>query len=151
MEPCLAFFYSDLFNVNPSPSTVFWFGSPNTLKINGQSLVSHGITATDVRLLRNGSSVTGNLTATGEVILNWTDGVLKSNLTGVNVLHKVAAGNMNGATPICQTALSDPPSNIPTLSEWGLIVLALLFLTLGTLYLLQPHFGLLEKQEESLN
>ncbi|MFK7905439.1 MAG: IPTL-CTERM sorting domain-containing protein, partial [Chitinophagales bacterium] len=33
-----------------------------------------------------------------------------------------------------------PPASIPTLSEWGLIVLALLFMTLGTLYLVQPNF-----------
>ncbi|MFK7908644.1 MAG: IPTL-CTERM sorting domain-containing protein [Chitinophagales bacterium] len=32
------------------------------------------------------------------------------------------------------------PTGIPTLSEWGLIVLALLFMTMGTLYLVQPNF-----------
>ncbi len=29
---------------------------------------------------------------------------------------------------------------VPTLSEWGLLVLALLLMTLGTLYLLQPNY-----------
>ncbi|MFK7905088.1 MAG: IPTL-CTERM sorting domain-containing protein [Chitinophagales bacterium] len=41
------------------------------------------------------------------------------------------------------TTLSFPsPSSasIPTLSEWGLIILALLFMTAGTLYLVQPNF-----------
>ncbi|MFK7907765.1 MAG: IPTL-CTERM sorting domain-containing protein [Chitinophagales bacterium] len=33
---------------------------------------------------------------------------------------------------------SAAPASIPTLSEWGLIILALSFMTLGTLYLVQP-------------
>ena len=40
------------------------------------------------------------------------------------------------------TTLSFPtpptPSSVPTLSEWGLLILALLLMTLGTLYLVQP-------------
>ncbi|MGB0932544.1 MAG: IPTL-CTERM sorting domain-containing protein, partial [Chitinophagales bacterium] len=37
---------------------------------------------------------------------------------------------------------------VPTLSEWGLIILALSFMTLGTLYLLQPKFrgGVFEQE-----
>jgi len=36
---------------------------------------------------------------------------------------------------------------IPTLSEWGLIILALMFMTMGTLYLVQPNFrGGLEQE-----
>ncbi len=35
-------------------------------------------------------------------------------------------------------------SDIPTLSEWGLIILALLLMTLGVLYQLQPRFRKLE-------
>ncbi|MFK7905851.1 MAG: IPTL-CTERM sorting domain-containing protein [Chitinophagales bacterium] len=31
-------------------------------------------------------------------------------------------------------------NSVPTLSQWGLIILALLFMTSGTLYLLQSHF-----------
>lgn len=30
------------------------------------------------------------------------------------------------------------PADVPTLSEWGLIILALMFMTAGTLYLVQP-------------
>ncbi|MGB1243759.1 MAG: IPTL-CTERM sorting domain-containing protein, partial [Chitinophagales bacterium] len=33
---------------------------------------------------------------------------------------------------------SSPPAGIPTLSEWGLLILALLLMTFGTLYLVQP-------------
>lgn len=33
-----------------------------------------------------------------------------------------------------------PATDVPTLSEWGLIILALLLMTLGTLYLVQPNF-----------
>ena len=32
------------------------------------------------------------------------------------------------------------PAGVPTLSEWGLIILALMFMTMGTLYLVQPNF-----------
>jgi len=39
-------------------------------------------------------------------------------------------------------------ADVPTLSEWGLIVLALLFMTLGTLYLLQPQFNQKLKKEK---
>jgi len=36
---------------------------------------------------------------------------------------------------------------VPTLSEWGLIILALLLMTLGTVYLVQPKFrGRLEQE-----
>ncbi|MFK7908828.1 MAG: IPTL-CTERM sorting domain-containing protein [Chitinophagales bacterium] len=37
--------------------------------------------------------------------------------------------------------------DVPTLSEWGLIILALLFMTFGTLYLIQPQFNKLQKRE----
>jgi len=39
-------------------------------------------------------------------------------------------------------ALTPPSSggNVPTLSEWGLIILALLLMTLGTLVLVQPNW-----------
>ncbi len=39
-----------------------------------------------------------------------------------------------GPTPLIASSGGD----VPTLSEWGLIVLALLLMTLGTLYLLKP-------------
>jgi len=50
------------------------------------------------------------------------------------------------------TSLSFPPppaapASIPTLSEWGLIILALMFMTMGTLYLVQPNMQ--EKLERS--
>ncbi|MFK7905019.1 MAG: IPTL-CTERM sorting domain-containing protein, partial [Chitinophagales bacterium] len=44
---------------------------------------------------------------------------------------------------ICGQDLTAPPvvasaPGVPTLSEWGLIVLALMLMTAGTLYLVQP-------------
>jgi len=41
-----------------------------------------------------------------------------------------------GSAATCNSALAD----VPTLSEWGLIILALMFMTMGTLYLVQPNF-----------
>lgn len=45
------------------------------------------------------------------------------------------------ATTLSNVVYPPPTTEVPTLSEWGLIVLALLLMTLGTLYLLQPNFG----------
>ncbi|MEZ4885307.1 MAG: hypothetical protein R3E32_11315 [Chitinophagales bacterium] len=39
-------------------------------------------------------------------------------------------------------ATASPPASIPTLSEWGLLNLALLLMTFGTIYLIQPNFSL---------
>ncbi len=40
------------------------------------------------------------------------------------------------------------PSDVPTLSEWGLIILALLLMTFGTLYLVQPKWRKQFEKEE---
>jgi len=42
---------------------------------------------------------------------------------------------------INMTSAAPTSAGIPTLSEWGLIILALSFMTMGTLYLVQPKFG----------
>lgn len=39
-----------------------------------------------------------------------------------------------------QPPSSSNPTSVPTLSQWGLIILALLLMTLGTLYLVQPNW-----------
>ncbi len=49
----------------------------------------------------------------------------------------LAGHTTNGAT--CGTTA---PAAIPTLSEWGLLNLALLLMTFGTIYLIQPNFSL---------
>lgn len=41
--------------------------------------------------------------------------------------------------------LSLPKNDVPTLSQWGLIILALLFMTFGVLYLLQPQFNKVDR------
>ena len=41
-----------------------------------------------------------------------------------------------------------PPAQIPTMSEWGLINLAILLMTFGTIYLINPNFSLRRKREE---
>lgn len=38
-----------------------------------------------------------------------------------------------------QFIITAPPADVPTLSQWGLIILALMFMTMGTLYLIQPN------------
>ncbi|MEZ4885311.1 MAG: IPTL-CTERM sorting domain-containing protein [Chitinophagales bacterium] len=65
------------------------------------------------------------------VDMDWT---IAYGTTGVNTSMQVAA-KINAVS-----SGSGPVSNsIPTLSEWGLIILALLFMTFGTLYLVQPN------------
>jgi len=61
----------------------------------------------------------------------WTAGVC--NPTGT------FSGSGTCCTLACATLCpTGGGADVPTLSEWGLIVLALLLLTLGTLYLVQP-------------
>ncbi|MFK7907760.1 MAG: hypothetical protein AB8B69_21655 [Chitinophagales bacterium] len=47
-----------------------------------------------------------------------------------------------------EIAIQPTSADVPTLSEWGLLILALSFMTLGTLYLLQPKFrgGIFEQE-----
>ncbi len=45
----------------------------------------------------------------------------------------------NGAAWTSSTASINPCPTVPTLSQWGLLILALLLMTLGTVYLLQPN------------
>ena len=37
--------------------------------------------------------------------------------------------------------------SVPTMSEWGLLILALLLMTLGTVYLIQPNTNLIDERE----
>ncbi len=46
---------------------------------------------------------------------------------------------------IFSVTIATAPSSIPTLSEWGLIILALLLMTFGTLYLINSQFSLPKK------
>jgi len=59
--------------------------------------------------------------------------------------------NYHYGAPDFMFQLTPPASSntdVPTLSEWGLIILALSFMTLGTLYLVQPKFrgGIFEQE-----
>lgn len=49
----------------------------------------------------------------------------------------IFSGNGTCCTLDCTIMCPSNNHSIPTLSEWGLIILALLFMTLGTLYLLE--------------
>ena len=60
--------------------------------------------------------------------------------TGITYNYTVTSAPTTNTGLICGFDLSASPSSpeVPPLSEWGLIVLALLLMTLGTLYLVQP-------------
>lgn len=62
-----------------------------------------------------------------------------------NVASPLAFANTSACTAstsfpaaACPVVVPPTPSDVPTLSEWGLILLALLLMTAGTLYLVQP-------------
>ena len=46
--------------------------------------------------------------------------------------------NTDNNFEVCISPASSGAADVPTLSEWGLLILALLLMTLGTVYLLQP-------------
>ncbi|MFK7904896.1 MAG: hypothetical protein AB8B69_07220 [Chitinophagales bacterium] len=56
----------------------------------------------------------------------------------------IAAGATSGPA-ICPVTVSSA-GNVPTLSEWGLLNLAILLMTFGTIYLIQPNFSLRKKR-----
>ncbi len=81
--------------------------------------------------------------AANETINVMAGGVDVNSTTDVDILQFI--------TITVESSPSSPapaPAGIPTLSEWGLLILALLFMTLGTLYLLQPKFrgGIFEQE-----
>ncbi len=55
--------------------------------------------------------------------------ILTTNASGVDSLIGIDDISVTGTPP-------PPPPGVPTLSQWGLIILALFFMTLGTLYLI---------------
>ncbi len=59
-----------------------------------------------------------------------------------NTMPMIPFPNAHYGAPDFMFQLTDPSSNpkVPTLSEWGLIILALLLMTLGVLYLVQPNW-----------
>ncbi len=66
------------------------------------------------------------------VSMDWTT---SPHSGGSNALHIAANINGGGGNP-----------GVPTLSEWGLINLAILLLTFGTIYLINPNFSLQKKR-----
>ncbi|MFK7907762.1 MAG: IPTL-CTERM sorting domain-containing protein [Chitinophagales bacterium] len=79
--------------------------------------------------LGNDSKLTVQESICKTTTMSWT-------LDGANIGAGHYAININAAQTGTVANACAPP--VPTLSEWGLIILALLLLTLGTLYLLQP-------------
>ena len=141
----------DFFDTNPSSFTATV--TENTLLINGEgthsTVSTYGASGSFGFNLAN--SVGGTLSATGSAVLTYPVGTqIKPIGTVLDFHHSTPGGG--GSDLICQVGIvaeSSGGSNasIPTLSEWGLIVLALFFMTLGTLYLLQPEFNKLQKEK----
>ena len=126
------FNFTDLLETIPSDS-------PNlnsTLSVNGIPNTSRGASSVTVTFWFFAPNVAGDITASGSVIVSWPDGLLKQ--SGVATVEY-----SGGGSEVAQMTV--PTTNVPTLSEWGLILLALLLMTLGTLVLVQPSTRL--KQE----
>ncbi len=78
--------------------------------------------------------------STGSAVsMDWT--ISSGALSGTS--HQVAA-KINAIS----SGSGSTSNDIPTLSEWGLIILALLLMTFGTIYLIQPNFSLRKKRIE---
>ncbi|MGB1243614.1 MAG: hypothetical protein ACPG49_13885 [Chitinophagales bacterium] len=123
----------DFFDTNPSNFSAIL--SNNTFAINGEniSVVFGSVGGWGISF---NNPVTGNLVATGSVILTWSNGQIKAAPMAIDLGHRDAT-NLD---IICTVGIVAPSNSldIPNLSEWGLLILALSFMTLGTLYLLQP-------------
>ncbi len=65
------------------------------------------------------------------------------NMSGNNVAGNCNnnGNDLNGTDCASEFCIPIPPTPIPTLSQWGLIILALLLMICGTLYLMQPNFA----------
>ena len=111
--------------------------------INGDLRIRNNNNLTNVNGLQNINSVGGDFAVRNNNILAECCGLFPVLMNeGVNVggtidmLGNLAAGNCNNngadVTAACLLVAS-----IPTLSEWGLIVLALLLMIFGTLYLME--------------
>lgn len=64
---------------------------------------------------------------------------------GENFSISYVGGDGNDVVLSYTTASVTTPTGIPTLSEWGLIILGLLLMIFGVLYQLQPQFRALQK------
>ncbi|MGB1242994.1 MAG: hypothetical protein ACPG49_10765 [Chitinophagales bacterium] len=62
-----------------------------------------------------------------------------ANVDSDNIHAEVTFNNTGTFNTTGCTTAGGIPANIPTLSEWGLFILALLLMTFGTLYLLKPN------------
>ncbi|MFK7905438.1 MAG: IPTL-CTERM sorting domain-containing protein, partial [Chitinophagales bacterium] len=73
-----------------------------------------------------------------------TGNTVSGNFTPANVSSSGMAvtdlTTINNTTSLRVTVGTVPASDVPTLSQWGLIILALLFMTMGTLYWVHPYF-----------
>ncbi|MEZ4887299.1 MAG: IPTL-CTERM sorting domain-containing protein [Chitinophagales bacterium] len=123
-----------LFDVSPTTSVPV--ASDNTLQINGQTITANG--GGGFTGFSTASPVTGTLSATGSVVLTWGDGQIKGTGNSFDIVHSIPSNI------ICQVGIvadsQTAAASIPTLSEWGLLILALLLMTFGTLYLVQPNW-----------
>lgn len=120
----------NLFELNPTNN--FTFVSSITQMTGGATREFSGISMTDLGL-NAGDSFTYIAT-----LLNYTDAFRSDEFHGVSYCPVANIGAnayalANGEFNTFQSFVPPPP--VPTLSQWGLIILALLFMIFGTLFI----------------
>ncbi len=80
----------------------------------------------------------------GKLYFNSGNNIGVADLDGSNVNLALVTGLSGLPWQMGFNYVPPPSPEVPTLSQWGLLILALLFMSLGTLYLLQPK---LQEQE----
>ncbi len=103
----------------------------------------------DVTLSRGGVAGIGvGQSNLGSATISATnDGVTWSSKVAATTPETMTGTSTSGQIKNFAFVLNTPiPAEVPTLSEWGLLNLALLLMICGTLYLVQPMVGLEEKE-----
>jgi len=99
-----------------------------TLQNGNVSSLIVGYSGTPLSLINS-----SNYTTTGSLVGNIGSVPLGPGEYGIYL----GEGTIEGTVYEISITLTSSGGNVPTLSEWGLIILALLLMTLGTLYLVQ--------------
>ncbi len=133
-------------------STVSVFGQPNSFTISGCSSISGAANGSYTRSATDVNGCPCYEKADNTAVYFRPSGNSWAYSSGS--CTAISAGELYTYNGGCDIAIAgfgncDPaatliniqyPSGVPTLSEWGLIILALLLMTLGTVYLVQPNW-----------
>ncbi len=126
---------AQLFSLAPSDVESLTYTSDPTLPftINGESVANVEVSSiTGLLVISIANDISTPMSADGCVTIQWQDGILSDAGSTYEVYH------MNTSNIIASGSILPfiPPSqDVPTLSEWGIIVLSLLFLIISVSFI----------------